>query len=52
MLDHVRRQELALRLRRAIDRTLNEDQVRTGDLGGKASTADLTSALIQHIKND
>jgi isocitrate dehydrogenase (NAD+) len=52
MLDHVRRQDLALRLRRAIDRTLNEDQVRTGDLGGKASTAELTSALIQHIKND
>ena len=52
MLDHVSRQELALRLRRAIDRTLNQDQVRTGDLGGKASTAELTSALIQHIKND
>ena len=52
MLDHVSRPDLALRLRRAIDRTLNHDQVRTGDLGGKASTAELTSALIQHIKND
>jgi len=52
MLDHVSRPDLALRLRRAIDRTLNQDQVRTGDLGGKASTAELTSALIQHIKND
>jgi isocitrate dehydrogenase (NAD+) len=52
MLDHVGRQDLALRLRRAIDRTLNEDRVRTGDLGGKASTAELTSVLIQHIKND
>ena len=52
MLEHVRRQDLALRLRRAIYRTLNQDLVRTGDLGGKASTAELTSALIQHIKND
>jgi isocitrate dehydrogenase (NAD+) len=52
MLDHVGRQDLALSLRRAIDRTLNQDRVRTGDLGGKSSTAELTSALIQHIKND
>ena len=49
MLDHVGRPELAQRLRRAIDQTLNVDQVRTGDLGGKASTGDFTKALVARI---
>src|ERR1700726_4938670 len=38
MLDHVGRSELAQPLRKAIHSTLNDDQVRTGDLGGTAST--------------
>ena len=29
--------------------TLNADQVRTGDLGGKATTAEFTAALIKRI---
>ena len=52
MLDHVGRQDLSARLRTAIDRTLKQDGIRTGDLGGKASTAALTKALIDHVKND
>ena len=52
MLDHVGRQDLATRLRTAIGATLTVDQVRTGDLGGKATTAELTSALIGHIERD
>jgi len=41
--------ELAVRLRKAIGDTLNVDNVRTGDLGGGASTADFTRALVQRI---
>ena len=51
MLDHVKRKDLGDRLRRAIDATLNIDMVRTGDLGGKASTSEFTSALVSRIKN-
>ena len=49
MLDHVGNQELASRLRRAIDETLNLDQVRTGDLKGKATTKEFTSALVRRL---
>ena len=51
MLEHTQRPELADRLRGAIDQTLNKDLVRTGDLGGKASTTEFTRALIARIKN-
>jgi len=51
MLDHVQRGELAARLRRAIADTFNIDGVRTGDLGGRASTAQFTQALVSRVKN-
>ena len=51
MLEHVQRNDLATRLRRAIDETLNIDQVRTGDLGGTAGTADYTRALVSRVRN-
>ena len=51
MLEHARRPELAARLRRALDATLNVDKVRTGDLGGSASTAKFTRALVARIAN-
>ena len=46
MLEHVNRVDLAQRLRAAVDATLREDKVRTGDLGGKASTKELTQAIV------
>jgi isocitrate dehydrogenase (NAD+) len=49
MLDHVARQDLATRLRAAIDATLNDDRVRTGDLGGTAGTKAYTAALIARL---
>jgi isocitrate dehydrogenase (NAD+) len=52
MLDHIHRQDLAGRLRRAIDQTLNQDQIRTGDLGGSAGTADYADAVIRRIEAD
>jgi len=50
MLDHVKLQDKATRLRRAIDDTLNLDKVRTGDLGGTANTAAFTRALVARIR--
>jgi isocitrate dehydrogenase (NAD+) len=51
MLDHVKLTDKATRLRQALDATLNIDQVRTGDLGGKATTAEFTQALVSRIAN-
>jgi isocitrate dehydrogenase (NAD+) len=51
MLDHVKLTDMATRLRQAIDATLNIDLVRTGDLGGSASTTTFTQALVNRIKN-
>jgi isocitrate dehydrogenase (NAD+) len=51
MLEHVHLPHMATRLRTAIDQTLNLDQVRTGDLGGSAKTADFTRALVKRIAN-
>ncbi len=50
MLDHLKKGVEAQRLRRAIADTLNIDQVRTGDLGGKATTAMFTAALVARIR--
>ena len=51
MLDHVKLKDLGDRLRGAISGTLNADNVRTGDLGGKASTKQFTDAIVSRIKN-
>jgi len=51
MLDHVRLTEKATRLRQALDATLNIDKVRTGDLGGTATTASFTKALVSRISS-
>jgi len=51
MLDHVKLNEMATRLRQAIHATLNVDLVRTGDLGGSAGTKAFTAALVSRIKN-
>src|ERR1700690_3156178 len=49
MLDHCRLQDKAARLRAGISATLNIDRVRTGDLGGKSTTAEFTRALVSRI---
>jgi isocitrate dehydrogenase (NAD+) len=51
MLEHVHLPHMATRLRTAIGQTLNVDNVKTGDLGGRASTADFTRALVARISN-
>ncbi|HEU0200528.1 MAG TPA: isocitrate/isopropylmalate family dehydrogenase [Burkholderiaceae bacterium] len=49
MLDHTGKAEQARRLRTAIDHVLREDNVRTGDLGGKATTKDMTMAIVRRL---
>jgi isocitrate dehydrogenase (NAD+) len=51
MLDHVKLGDKAIRLRKAIDATLNIDKLRTGDLGGKSTTKEYTKALVARIRN-
>jgi isocitrate dehydrogenase (NAD+) len=46
MLDHVGRNGQATRLREAISAVLNEDGVRTRDLGGDATTEEVTAAIV------
>lgn len=49
MLDHVGLPDHARQLRKAIDDVLNGDKVRTGDLGGTASTSDFAKAIVQRV---
>ena len=49
MLDHVGLSDTATRMRAAIDKVLREDNVRTGDLGGKANTGEFTSAIVKRL---
>jgi isocitrate dehydrogenase (NAD+) len=49
MLEHVGREDLAFRLRRALEATMIEDGVRTRDLGGRASTGEFAQAVIRHL---
>jgi isocitrate dehydrogenase (NAD+) len=49
MLDHVERKDLGDRLRQAINDVLNKDKVRTGDLGGSATTDQYAKALVARV---
>jgi isocitrate dehydrogenase (NAD+) len=49
MLDHVGLGDKATRMRIAIDKVLREDNVRTGDLGGKANTKEFTAAIVRRL---
>jgi isocitrate dehydrogenase (NAD+) len=51
MLDHVNRSDLADRLRGAVLKTLQEDGVRTRDLGGQATTRDFAAAIVRHVSH-
>ena len=50
MLDHVGLQDKAKRVRDAIDDVLCKDNIRTGDLGGKASTKQFTDAVVARVR--
>jgi isocitrate dehydrogenase (NAD+) len=50
MLDHVGKTSEAGRLREAISATLNADAIRTGDLGGKATTREYAQAIVRRLQ--
>ncbi|HEV8311793.1 MAG TPA: isocitrate/isopropylmalate family dehydrogenase, partial [Burkholderiaceae bacterium] len=50
MLDHVKLQDKATRLRQAISDTLNVDKVRTGDLGGSARCEQFAKAVVARLQ--
>lgn len=50
MLDHVNLQDKAAKIRGALDIMLRRGDCLTGDLGGSASTASFTDALIKQIE--
>ncbi len=52
MLDHVGLGALAQRLRAAIGATVNQDNIRTGDLGGGASTCEFAEAIARRLQAD
>ena len=49
MLEHVGLNTQGARLRTAIDAVLNEDKIRTGDLGGNASTMEYARAVAARL---
>lgn len=51
MLRHCRLADMASRLRGALVETLNVDKVRTGDLGGDATTSSFAQAVAARIRN-
>ena len=49
MLEHTDHLDLAGKLKQAIAAVLQEDKIRTADLGGKASTREYTEAIIKRL---
>lgn len=49
MLEYVNRIDLAKRIETAIEKVVVHDKIRTKDLGGNASTTDMTAALKQAL---
>jgi tartrate dehydrogenase/decarboxylase/D-malate dehydrogenase len=51
MLEHLGEAEAAARLMRAIENVTADSRFHTPDLGGRALTTDVTTALINEIRN-
>lgn len=49
LLDHIGQQEVAQRIRLAVEKVLSSGQVRTRDLGGNASTDEYAEALVRAL---
>jgi isocitrate dehydrogenase (NAD+) len=49
MLRHIGEGEIADRISRALGIVLGEDQIRTRDLGGSATTAEFASAICRRL---
>ena len=51
MLEHVGQQQSADRLRAALRATMNQDNLRTADLGGSASTRQFAAAVARRLQS-
>jgi isocitrate dehydrogenase (NAD+) len=49
LLDHVKQDEAAARVRKGVYASLADDASRTGDLGGKANTAQFTDSVLRRM---
>jgi isocitrate dehydrogenase (NAD+) len=49
MLEHVGRRDLSQRLRDAIDRVINQNNIRTRDIDGSASTREFAEAVARRL---
>ncbi len=50
LLDHVGQRDAATRLRAGVHAALANAETRTGDLGGKANTAQFTDAVVRNLR--
>jgi tartrate dehydrogenase/decarboxylase/D-malate dehydrogenase len=51
LLEHLGENEAAARLMRAIEAVTADKALHTGDLGGSATTAQVTEAVRRHLKS-
>ena len=49
LLDHVEQADVAARIRAALDDVVRSGRARTRDMGGEASTADFTAAIVRAL---
>jgi isocitrate dehydrogenase (NAD+) len=49
MLEHLREQNTATRVRQAVITTIRDDAIRTGDLGGNVGTGAFADAVIRRL---
>jgi tartrate dehydrogenase/decarboxylase/D-malate dehydrogenase len=50
MLDHLEEHEAARSIEKAVAAVLAEGNVRTPDLGGSSTTAEMTTAVIERLE--
>jgi tartrate dehydrogenase/decarboxylase/D-malate dehydrogenase len=50
MLDHLGHGEAARQVERAIEGALGDPRLRTPDLGGRASTREVTEGIVQALR--
>src|SRR3954451_7588616 len=51
LLEHLGEPQAAARLMQAVEEVTADTKLHTGDLGGKAKTADVTAAVVSRLKN-
>ncbi|WP_234783598.1 isocitrate/isopropylmalate family dehydrogenase, partial [Mycolicibacterium celeriflavum] len=49
MLEHLGHEAAARDVMAAVESTLAAPESRTGDIGGRASTSEVTDALVEHL---